>query len=48
MDFGSLTAAISIPFGSADIVLAGIIDSVDYVLSGITAVAGDLFGSLGS
>ncbi|MBM4548147.1 hypothetical protein GS457_27000 [Rhodococcus hoagii] len=29
---GSLTAAIGIPFGSADLVLAGIIDSVDYVV----------------
>ncbi|NKS73939.1 hypothetical protein GS531_16875 [Rhodococcus hoagii] len=48
MDFGSLTAAIGIPFGSADLVLAGIIDSVNYVLSVITDVAGNVLSSFGS
>ncbi|NKS64647.1 hypothetical protein GS493_22335 [Rhodococcus hoagii] len=48
MDFGSLTAAIGIPFGSADLVLAGIIDRSTTCCSGITDVAGNVLSSFGS
>ncbi|NKS28476.1 hypothetical protein GS505_22395 [Rhodococcus hoagii] len=48
MDFGSLSRRDRHPVRQCRSRSRGIIDSVDYVLSGITAVAGNVLSSFGS
>ncbi|MFC9517757.1 hypothetical protein ACFTSD_18690 [Nocardiaceae bacterium NPDC056970] len=43
---GSIGTAIQIPLGSADAALAGIIDSVTVVVSGIGALFAEALGSV--
>lgn len=43
---GSIGTAIQIPLGSADAVLAGIINSVTVVVGGIGTLFGEALGSL--
>lgn len=46
MDFGSVLDVIQIPFGSADLVLAGVIESVNFVLTQVGDIANGLLGSV--
>ncbi|WP_164877486.1 hypothetical protein [Prescottella agglutinans] len=43
---GSILDAVMIPVGSADVVLAGFIDSITVTLQGVGKVAGQAFGSV--
>ena len=43
---GSIVDAILIPVGSADDVLAGVINSINTTIAGIADVAGQAFGSV--
>lgn len=48
MDFGSVFDAIQIPFGSADLVVAGFLNSANYVLAQVSDIAGNVLGFFGS
>ncbi|MDH6283494.1 hypothetical protein [Prescottella agglutinans] len=43
---GSIVDAVKIPFGSADAVLAGVINSINVTLTGINNVVGQAYGSV--